>query len=106
MKQCPICRSTFTDATLRFCLSDGATLTDLSRGLPNARQTEETVVMPSHGAQIGDTAARETAPQRNDRPAKSATSLLLKIGVVVVILGIIVVLAAAAGMFIYYRAYR
>jgi Bacterial SH3 domain. len=37
MKQCPVCRTTYTDDSLRYCLADGATLND---GL----LTEETVI--------------------------------------------------------------
>jgi hypothetical protein len=31
MKQCPACRTTYTDRTLSYCLADGAALTDLDR---------------------------------------------------------------------------
>ena len=27
MKQCPVCKSTYTDDSLKFCLNDGAALT-------------------------------------------------------------------------------
>jgi hypothetical protein len=30
MKQCPACKTTYTDASLRFCLEDGSPLLDLT----------------------------------------------------------------------------
>lgn len=39
MKQCPNCKTTYTDGTLSFCLADGASLVSLSND-------EETLVMP------------------------------------------------------------
>jgi hypothetical protein len=37
MKQCPVCKTTYTDDTLRYCLADGTTLVD-------GPLTEETVI--------------------------------------------------------------
>lgn len=41
MKQCPVCKTNYTDDSLRFCLSDGASLT--------ASSNEEKTVQMSHG---------------------------------------------------------
>lgn len=108
MKQCPVCKSTFTDATLRFCLSDGASLIDLGAGAAthSSPTTQETVVMPGHAPQTGQASPRETTPYQKDQPAKSKTGLILKIGVVVVVLGILGVLVVGAGAFFYFRSHR
>lgn len=43
MKQCPECRTVYTDAALRFCVNDGATLTEAAGG---ADVSEETAILP------------------------------------------------------------
>ena len=40
MKQCPVCKTTYTDDTLRYCLADGTTLAE-------GPLTEETVFRTS-----------------------------------------------------------
>ncbi|MEP6787615.1 MAG: hypothetical protein ABJB40_04240 [Acidobacteriota bacterium] len=94
MKQCPVCKSTFTDATLQFCMSDGVALIDLGGGSSNVSRrtdisTEETVVMPS-GGQVRVTVPEETV-QTQQRPAKkpAGMGLLFKIVLAVAVLGIL-----------------
>jgi hypothetical protein len=63
MKQCPVCKTTYTDDTLRYCLADGTSLGDpeesqatvLRKG---AAQAEDTVFMRPAGEQ-----GREEIPQ-------------------------------------------
>ena len=111
MKQCPVCKSTFTDATLRYCMSDGVELIDLGGGQPNVSgqgtlATEETVVMPSVGGQNRATVRDEpwqASQQPADKPAKGGMGVLLKVLLGLVVLGILGVLVVAAGIFIYYN---
>lgn len=42
MKQCPVCKTTYTDETLQFCLADGAALTFLSSELPTEQFSSRT----------------------------------------------------------------
>ena len=108
MKQCPVCKSTFTDATLQFCMSDGVALIDLGGGQSNVSgnpqiSTEETVVMPS-GGQVRVTVPEETV-QTQQRPAtqRGGMGLGLKILLAVGVLGILGVIVVAAGVFVYFN---
>lgn len=113
MKQCPVCKTTYTDITLRYCLSDGAGLVDP----PDEQSTivthtivspvAETVVM-DHGAPV-----RVDIPQQNDNtrppvyqpaaaPAGRSAGGLFKILIVVGVLGILLLLGLGAAGFVYY----
>ena len=110
MKQCPACKTTYTDQTLRFCLSDGNPLTDLSR-------EQETVIQGSsfHDAEtvaIGGGPAWVEIPRETVQivspsvqtavPATSGSSGgIFKVLMVIIGLGIFAVIAIAAVAFIY-----
>jgi hypothetical protein len=55
MKQCPICKTTYTDDTLSFCLADGA-------GLFAVSDEEETRVIPKLPETVRIAIPQETAP--------------------------------------------
>ena len=118
MKQCPRCKTTYTDVTLRFCLADGAALIDLSGEQPTvSRQTgtssaAETIAM-QHGAdQMRVDIPPQTVPQPTYQPQVSAPNAnysgggIFKVIMVVIGLGIFAVLAVAVGTFIYYNMNR
>ncbi|MEJ7849175.1 MAG: hypothetical protein WKF92_13920 [Pyrinomonadaceae bacterium] len=92
MKQCPACKTTYTDETLRFCLADGTALTAF-------RGEEPTVVRPS-----GNGPNRYDLPDNKTVDVKGAGSTIFKIVIAVVILGFLALLAAGlAGAFFYYK---
>jgi hypothetical protein len=115
MKQCPVCRTAYTDETLRFCLSDGNPLiaTDDEQATLVNRQvgTEETVAIrqpsgrhlrvdiPEPSTQMPPPAFPE-APS----PATSPSWGIYKVLVVLLLLGFFVVVIAAAGIFFYIRS--
>jgi hypothetical protein len=103
MKQCPACKTTYTDETLRFCLADGATLTDLGG-------EQQTVVRP------GGDPMRVQIPQETQAFAVSPTIPQsysggsggngMKILLAVVGLAVLVIAALGVGAFIYFSAGR
>lgn len=113
MKQCPVCKTTYPDVTLRFCLADGNTLDDLGGEQTVVSQSgspsdEETLVIPRGGAHMRVEIPRETVQTvspSNFQPTAAgpggSSGGLLKILLVILGLGIFAVLAIAAGTFIY-----
>ncbi|MEP6787816.1 MAG: SH3 domain-containing protein [Acidobacteriota bacterium] len=111
MKQCPACKTTYTDDTLRFCLADGNPLRDLTDSQETVIQggsfhDAETIAIAGGPASV-DT-SRETvqmsAPTPSPAIAKSGSSgKIFKVLMVLIGLGILGVVALAAGAFIYFN---
>jgi len=99
MKQCPSCRTTYTDVTLSFCLADGTPLIDVAE--------EATVAGSGRGEPMRVEIARETARQTFDptpTPVAESASNLMKIVLVVGLLGAMMLIAlAGAGGLIYFN---
>jgi len=96
MKQCPACRTTYTDETLRFCLADGTTLI--------AVQTEDPTLVRPGGRNVRVDIPADSAAV-NSETAKGSGSKILKIFVVIVLLGFLALAAAGlAGVFFYYNS--
>lgn len=96
MKQCPTCRTTYTDETLRYCLADGGSLIDLG--------TEaETVVRPGVRVDI-PSQAYPTIP--NTTPAAPTKgSPIVKIVIALLVLGFLGLLGlGAAGAIFYFNS--
>jgi Bacterial SH3 domain len=96
MKQCPTCRTTYTDETLRFCLADGGILFDLGK---------EAETVTRHGVRIDvQPPSYPTIPVAGEqRPAKG--NLVLKIVAAVLILGFLGLLGlGAAGALFYFNS--
>lgn len=99
MKQCPSCRTTYTDATLSFCLADGTPLIDVPE--------ESTVVRSGRGEPMRVEIAQETArpnfvptPTPIPQSGSNATKILLVVG----LFGIMILIAVVgAGALIYYN---
>jgi len=111
MKQCPACKTTYTDDTLRFCLADGNPLTDLSREQETVIQgggfhDAETIAIGGGPARVEiprDT-VQMVAPTQAATPTPSKSSgALFKVFMVIIGLGIFTVVAIAAGAFIYFN---
>ncbi len=85
MKQCPTCRTSYTDDSLKFCLADGAVL-------DSATDEQPTVIKPAGinavRVEIGSTAASTEAMPRIDPAPTSSSGTWLKIALGVVILGL------------------
>lgn len=112
MKQCPACKTTYTDDTLRFCLADGNPLRDLA-------DSQETVIQGGgfHDAETVSIAnekaraemPRETVQMRNPAqqtvvsPPSKSSGAIFKVLMVLIGLGIFFVLTAAVGAFIYFN---
>ncbi|MBC7901073.1 MAG: hypothetical protein H7070_13600 [Saprospiraceae bacterium] len=97
MKQCPACKTTYTDETLRFCLTDGSTLATLPTEDP-------TLVRP-----IGENPLRVDitggSTSAYAETAKGSGSTILKILVGVLLVAFLTLVAAAlAGVFFYYQS--
>lgn len=103
MKQCPQCKTTYTDATLSYCLSDGATLNELDE--------QATVVRPAAGGQMrveipqetqaANIAATAFTPAGSGQGGQSGGGMKIILGVLAAILliGAIVVIAGLAFYF-------
>jgi hypothetical protein len=105
VKQCPACKRSYADDTLRFCLEDGTELSIIDQGDPH--RTEKfpaSVTQAAHNAvrvDIPTGATHATSPSAA-QPAKSG-SIVLKILIAIVALAVVVVVAAAGllGAFYY-----
>lgn len=116
MKHCPVCRSTFTDETLRFCLQDGTGLISTGEtGSPDSMATlqfsssegnpsEPTLVLPAGVASSTEpTRAAGPAPETVRQRFTSARTTLerkprnLALVVVLTILATVIVLAILGG---------
>lgn len=65
MKICPTCRKTYADASLKFCLDDGASLRELTEHDPNATWNLPQAPLPPTVA-----APRSTSPPRSTLTAR------------------------------------
>ncbi|MEQ1606000.1 MAG: SH3 domain-containing protein [Pyrinomonadaceae bacterium] len=119
MKQCPSCLTTYTDETLRFCLADGSILNSLDDEQSTmirssgARPAEETIVMEKAAPVRVDIPIAGGPTRKVDRaqipPTSSAaapSSLIFKVVMVVVGLGILALLLVSAAGAVYYFASR
>jgi hypothetical protein len=106
MKQCPVCRTTYTDESLRFCLSDGNTLIDVHDGLSgsvgSASGTEETVTIPTTGRQIHVDIPAPT-PRYQTAPPPASSGIVYKVIIGLLAAGLLVVVVAAAALFLFLR---
>ena len=98
MKQCPSCRTTYTDETLSFCLADGTPLIDLAE--------EATVIRPTGGNQMRVEIPHEMPPTNyasapiQPEQASNTKKILLVVG----LLGTMIMIAiAGAAALIYFN---
>lgn len=111
MKQCPSCRTTYTDETLRYCLADGSSLTATDDGestIVRSSIGEPTVVMGEDRQIRVDVGHAEIPTRVVDQPRVTATAeprgspgTLWKVLVVIIGLAILVALMVVAGGLIY-----
>lgn len=110
MKQCPACNSTYTDATLRYCLADGSALTDLDLEEQTVvRQTanvaDETVQLNSGGGAVRVSIPPQEPPATKTAPSpESGISTFVKALLVVLVLGILLIAGLGVAGFIYYSS--
>ena len=112
MKQCPACKTTYTDDTLRFCLADGNPLTDPGREQETVIQgggfhDAETIAIGGERARVE--IPRETVQMSTPTPTAAPVSsrpsggILFKVFMAIIGLGIFAVVAIAAAAFIYFN---
>lgn len=89
MKQCPVCKTAYTDDSLKFCLSDGASLT----ASPSAEKT----VQMSFGRESVETNASPDSVPTVFAPADSPAPARKGLGLIVVGLLALFLLVAVAG---------
>lgn len=99
MKQCPVCRTTYTDETLRFCLADGSALT-------GGTSDEPTII--SHDplrVEIPRVTQPDVKPPHVSGSQPSGGSgFFIKVLIGVLVLGFFVVILAAGVMgFLYFN---
>jgi len=92
MKQCPQCRNTYTDDTLKFCLADGAVLERIDE--------QETAVRQGMRVDIEDTRAAPAATQFQQRPKSGGTAI--KIVIAVLVLGFLALVVVGVGGALYF----
>jgi hypothetical protein len=92
MKQCPQCRTTYTDDTLKFCLADGAVLESIDEPETAARRGMRVDIEPP-------LTAHTTSPIQQQRPGGGT---VFKIVIAVLVLGFLaLVVIAGAGVLFY-----
>jgi hypothetical protein len=86
MKQCPVCKATYADETLNFCLSDGSTLFAMV-------DEEPTRVVSSGGNPVRIDVARETSPiftpsvtSNQSAPGGSSKTVSLLVGLLALVI--------------------
>ena len=102
MKQCPVCRTTYTDESLRFCLSDGAALVDAQSASASSRGTEETVSIPTVGRPM-QVDIPASSPRYQAAPPPSSSGIVYKIIIGLLAAGLLVVILAAVVLFLFLR---
>ncbi len=93
MKRCPQCGTTYTDATLKYCLTDGSSLEDADAGAPPTRR---------EGLKI-DIPAPPTASGSISEPARGGISTAAKVAIALAIfavIGAVLIVAAAIMIFV------
>ncbi len=97
MKQCPACKTTYTDDSLKFCLSDG-------NGLISIPDEEPTVVRAQEPLRVNIPAESQTGRAAHPVPEKAVgMPMWIKIVLGLIIVGLATVLAAGlAGAAFYY----
>jgi hypothetical protein len=119
MKQCPSCRTSYSDSTLRYCLADGTVLTDPAEGDATVvrnvddLQSEKTIAMATPGRPVRvdiSPAAAPTVPNAV-MPTAAPTFVppaaappsgnIFKVVLALIGLGILLVLIAGIGSLIY-----
>lgn len=84
MKQCPVCKTAYTDESLRFCLADGASLI-------SAANDQETIQIPFDKNPLPIDIQKDTAPE-NLQPVTSQNSSRPKFIVPLIIIGLLGIL--------------
>lgn len=84
MKKCPVCKTTYTDESLRFCLADGASLISTA-------SDQETIQMPVERNPLRIDIQKDTTPV-NLQPITSQNSSRPKFIVPLIIIGLIGIL--------------
>jgi len=113
VKQCPTCKRSYADDTLRFCLEDGTELnfateepTVVRSGGDDPQRTEKFPAAVTHAARQAtrvDVPSSQSYSQQPPAPPRKSGSLVLKILIAIVALAVVVVVAAAGllGAFYY-----
>lgn len=86
MKQCPACKTTYTDDSLSFCLADG---TALDAGTDEQPTVVKKAVNIPMRVDIPSTAEKTAVMPKADPADEGASGTWIKIGLAVVILGIV-----------------
>jgi len=99
MKQCPTCKTTYTDESLSFCLADGARLASLSND-------EETLVLPfgnnSPPARFADSSPTVLSPANSHPlPKKKRSSFFIVAALIGFLLIAVLGLAVSVGYFLF-----
>ena len=94
MKRCPQCGTTYTDDTLRFCLADGAVLSEVGE--------DETAIRPGVRVDIEQPrSASAPFPGQHHQPRKSG-STAIKVFAAVLVLGFLALVAVGGAGVLYY----
>src|SRR5262249_10483571 len=97
VKQCPVCRRTYFDESLSYCLSDGTLLNDMGGSAEQAtfvRPTEDATVVRSHSGTPAPGVAT-TAPKSSGGMKFAIAGLA---GVVVLLIFVVLVLVGVMWM--------
>ncbi len=102
MKQCPSCGTTYTDASLIYCLADGAALNDLS-------QAEEATVVRSGGDPLRVNIPQTQpiiAPTTQAQPSGGSSGTVLKVVIGLLVLVILAIVGLGLAGVLYYSSGR
>ncbi len=102
MKQCPSCGTTYTDASLSYCLADGAALNDLS-------QAEEATVVRSGGDPLRVNIPQTQpiiAPTTQAQPSGGSSGTVLKVVIGLLVLVILAIVGLGLAGVLYYSSGR
>lgn len=95
MKQCPACRTTYTDDTLVYCLADGNTLIDLGE--------QQTVVHPASGGGMRVDIPQPIQPPLQYAEPKSNGGAMKAFFIIAGVLAMVVLAVVGAAAIIYFN---
>jgi hypothetical protein len=98
MKQCPSCGTTYTDASLRYCLADGAALADTSAA------EEATVVRPGGAMRVDIPQTQPIMTPVTTQQPSGGSSTVLKVVIGLLVLGLLAVAGLGLAGLFWYRS--
>src|SRR5690349_17964020 len=104
MKECPVCKTSYTDDSLKYCLSDGSALVDAIDGEQTFVRRGEPPIRVTIPQPVEQTAVLLRQQQPTVRPSGAGT--LLKVAVILLGFGFLLTAVLGIAGLLYYNSTR